>query len=162
MATPSEKTRATLREHLSTEILAAAKAFDASVALKEIQDNFLAKAEDITRSLAGIDTCFGRIELSSKGIIRQYIEPEVKRMVLEYLTPLVKDEVPKFLAQRHVQTLIMNSIRREVKDNIRDLGGYKSLLRDQIEQMVTAEYQAVFNAWVDGQEDDTWLAQLGT
>jgi hypothetical protein len=162
MATPLETTRATLREHLSTEIADAINQFDAKDALLEIQNNFLSKAYDTAKEITGIDERWGQIDLSSRGLIRSHIEPKIKEMVVSHLTPVIEAEVPKLFAQKAVKDLIVRRIRQEVKDSIQDLGGYKCVLREQIRLMVAEECQTVFRAWVDGQEDDTWLARLGT
>ena len=159
---PSEHIRSSLRDHMNAQIAEAIRDFNPDDALKDIQQTFLSKASEVAKEILGVEDRWGHLELQSSGDIKKYIAPAIKELVNQQLKPLVETEVTKLFGQKQIQDLIVRSIKREVKGCIEDVGGYKSALKDLIEQRVTDEYNSVFNKWVTGQEDDTWLSQPDT
>lgn len=159
MATLLEVTQETLRKHLHDQIHEAIVDFDATAILQSIKDDTLAKATEISQSLMGLETRWSNLELTSSGLLSKHLGPIVKDLVVCHLEPIIRTEVPRLLATKHIQDLILRAIKREVKDNVASLGGYKNSLKDQIEEMVTAEIAKVAKAWISQQVDDSWLDQ---
>lgn len=159
MTTLLEATQEILRKHLHDQIHEAIVDFDATAILQSIKDDTLAKATEIAQSLMGLETRWSNLELTSSGLLSKHLGPIVKDLVVCHLEPIIRAEVPRLLATKHIQDMIIRVIRREVKDNIASLGGYKNSLKDQIEEMVTKEVAKVAEDWLSQQADDSWLSQ---
>jgi hypothetical protein len=155
-----DSTRETLRTHLHEQIHDAIIAFDATEILKRVQDDVLAKATEISQAMLGLETRWSNLELTSSGILTKHLTPIVKDMVEQHLTPMIKTEVLRLLATKSIQDLILRTIKREVKDNIQNLGSYKSAIRTDIEDLVNTEVKRVTESWISEQVDDEWLASI--
>ena len=157
MTTLLESTQETLRKHLHEQIHEAIADFDATAILQSIKDDTLAKATEIAQNLMGLETRWSSLDLTSSGLLSKHLGPIVKDLVVGHLEPIIKAEVPRLLATKQIQDLILRAIKREVKDNVASLGGYKNSLKDQIEEMVTKEVAKVAEDWMSQQLDDSWL-----
>lgn len=159
MSTLLEATQEALRKHLHEQIHEAIVDFDATAILQSIKDGTLAKATEISQSLMGLETHWSNLELTHSGLLNKHLGPIVKDLVVKHLDPIVRAEVPRLLATKQIQDLILRTIKCEVKDNVANLGGYGNSLKDTIEGMVTKEIAKVAESWISQQVGDDWLNQ---
>ena len=157
MTTLLKATQETLHKHLHDQIHEAIVDFDATAILQSIKDDTLDKATEIAQSLMGLETRWSNLELTSSGLLSKHLGPIVKDLVVCHLEPIIRAEVPRLLATKHIQDMIIRVIKREIKYNVASLGGYKNSPKDQIEEMVMKEIVKVTESWISHQVDGNWL-----
>jgi hypothetical protein len=115
MATLLEATQEALRKHLHEQIHEAIVDFDATAILQSIKDGTLAKATEISQSLMGLETHWSNLELTHSGLLNKHLGPIVKDLVVKHLDPIVRAEVPRLLATKQIQDLILRTIKMRSK-----------------------------------------------
>ena len=139
---------------LETRIHEAYEKFDTSKLIKAIEERLIGEALDVSDKLMGVDRRWSELEVK-EGRIKQIIQEDVDTLIEEKAGPIILAEVARMLELKSIKTALRDAIKTRINSAIRNIeNSYNSEIGKKLDNLVTAELEAVFKEYTESSQQD--------